>query len=133
MKQPNITFDEMISRADAAVETLTPEEANALHQTGQALIVDIRDVRELQRDGCIAGAEHVPRGMLEFWIHPQSPYFRDYFDTHKKVVLMCNKGWRSALAAKALGDLGFEVAHMQGGYGGWQDSGLETQQYARKV
>jgi rhodanese-related sulfurtransferase len=84
------------------------------------VLVDIRDVRELWRDGTIPGAQHMPRGMLEFWVDPESPYHREIFTTGKKFIFYCAGGLRSALAAKAVNDMGLApVAHMRGGYGAW--------------
>jgi len=131
MLNPDVDFDSMIEQANAAVTTLTPEEVAVERKLAGTILVDIRDVRELERDGRIPGSKHVPRGMLEFWIHPQSPYFKEYFSAAEQVILYCNKGWRSALAARALHDLGMEVAHMSGGFGAWQDQGLETEPYER--
>ena len=126
------SFEDMVNRADAAVTTLTPDQVNErMNDTGM-LLVDIRDVRELERDGKITGSRHVPRGMLEFWMHPGSPYFREYFREADRVILYCNRGWRSALAASQLKDLGMEVAHMSGGYSEWQEKGLPTESYQRK-
>ena len=125
--EPNIDFDTMIARADDAVTTLSPAEVEARAEEKGVLLVDIRDIRELQREGRIPGARHVPRGMLEFWIHPESPYFKDYFDAADEVILHCNRGWRSALAAKALKDIGLEVAHMSGGYTQWVEEGRATE------
>ena len=130
--EPSIDFDTMISQADDAVETLTPCAVQAILETKndseeRVLLVDIRDIRELEREGRIPGSTHVPRGMLEFWIHPDSPYFKDYFDAADRVILHCNRGWRSALAAKALQDIGLEVAHMSGGYSEWVKLGLATE------
>ncbi|MXZ80650.1 MAG: rhodanese-like domain-containing protein [Gammaproteobacteria bacterium] len=128
----NVSFKEMVERADAAVVTLSPEEvAERLGRPG-VLLVDIRDIRELEREGRIPGSRHIPRGMLEFWIHPESPYYRDYFDECEELIVHCNRGWRSALAACALKDLGIAAAHMSGGYAEWQEKGLPTESHERK-
>ena len=85
------------------------------------LLVDIRDIRELEREGRIPGAVHAPRGMLEFWVDPESPYHRDVFATDKTIVLFCASAWRSALAAKTLQDMGLQnVAEMDGGFKAWK-------------
>ena len=91
------------------------------------MFVDLRDVRELWREGLIPGAFHCPRGMLEFWFDPDSPYHRDVFgDENKEYVLFCAAGWRSALAAKALKDMGFEnISHIEGGFGGLKEEGAQ--------
>ena len=132
MISPTIDFHAMIEQADDAVETLSVEEVSEILQQEGTLIVDIRDVRELEREGRIPGARHVPRGMLEFWIHPESPYFKDYFEDAENIILHCNRGWRSALAAKALNDIGIPVAHMAGGYSEWKEKDLPTESYERK-
>ena len=132
MLNPSIDFKTMIEHADSKVTTLSPAEVALRQQETGTLLVDIRDIRELERDGRIPGSRHVPRGMLEFWIHPQSPYFKGYFSDAESIILYCNKGWRSALAAKALHDIGIEVAHMSGGFDGWREKGLDTENYARR-
>jgi rhodanese-related sulfurtransferase len=94
-------------------------------------LVDIRDVRELEREGTIPGALHAPRGMLEFWVDPESPYFKSAFaDESKEFVLFCGGGWRSALAAKTLQDMGMQqVAHMDGGFAAWKSAGAPIISY----
>lgn len=97
--------------------------------TGGLLLVDLRDVREVKREGRIAGSLHIPRGMLEFWIDPESPYYRREFDEVDSLILYCNKGWRSALAAQTLKRMGAEgVAHMQGGMENWKAEGGAIEQ-----
>jgi len=121
--RPTVGFREMIGRADRAVTTLSVKQvAERMGQSG-VLLVDIRDIRELQRDGKIRGSKHIPRGMLEFWIHPESPYYRDYFDQCEELIIHCNRGWRSALAACALKQLGIPSSHMKGGYDEWVSQG----------
>ena len=91
---------------------------------GKALFVDIRDPRELARDGSIEGAFHAPRGMLEFWIAPDSPYHKEELATDKTLILYCASAWRSALSVKALQDMGVEnIAEMEGGFGAWKKRG----------
>lgn len=91
---------------------------------GEALFVDIRDPRELARDGRIEGAFHAPRGMLEFWIAPDSPYHKEELATDKTLILYCASAWRSALSVKALQDMGVEnIAEMEGGFGAWKKRG----------
>ncbi|NKB61659.1 MAG: rhodanese-like domain-containing protein [Gammaproteobacteria bacterium] len=121
----------MIVNADNAVTTLTPEDVDARRMKPGTLVVDIRDIRELEREGRIPGTKHIPRGMLEFWMHPDSPYFKDYFEDAEEVILHCNRGWRSALAAKALLDIGIEVAHMDGGFTDWLQKDLPTESYVK--
>ena len=101
------------------------DEARALLADENVVLVDIRDPRELERDGKVPGALHAPRGMLEFWVDPESPYFKPIFgDESKHFVLFCGGGWRSALSAAALQDMGMtNVSHVEGGFAAWKDSG----------
>ena len=101
----------------------------------EAILVDIRDIRELDRDGRIKGAVHAPRGMLEFWFDAQSPYHREIFAQGEKTYLLfCGSGWRSALAAKSLKDMGFDnIAHIAGGFGALKEQGAETEIKAPKT
>ena len=114
----------LVDEAMAQVTTYTLEQARALHGHPGVQFVDVRDVRELEREGVIPGAIHAPRGMLEFWVDPESPYHRDVFAQDKEYVLFCALGWRSALATKTLMDLGLErVAHVGGGFTAWKEGG----------
>jgi rhodanese-related sulfurtransferase len=118
----------LVEEAMAQVTTYTVEQARALHGHPGVVFVDIRDVRELEREGVIPGSVHAPRGMLEFWVDPASPYHRDVFAQDKEYVLFCAAGWRSALATKTLMDMGMErVAHVEGGFGAWKQSGAPTE------
>jgi len=114
-------FRALVEEAEAQVDSLTPGQVNQkLHQPGVRL-VDLRDIRELKREGKIPDSLHVPRGMLEFWIDPDSPYYMKEFDEAEEIILYCNKGWRSALAAFSLKSMGIEkVTHMRGGMEQWQ-------------
>jgi len=132
MLKPTIDFQAMIDNADGAVSRLTPQQVNGRVNVSNVMLIDIRDVRELEREGRVPGSKHIPQGMLEFWMHPQSPYYKDYFNDAAEIILHCNRGWRSALAAKALLDIGIEVAHMTGGFSEWQQSGLPVEAYKRK-
>lgn len=115
---------EMVAAANAELEVLTAEQAIALHGAEDVTFVDIRDIRELWRDGAVPGAWHVPRGMLEFWIDPDSPYAKEEFRSGKKFVFFCAGGMRSALATKIAKDMGLEpVAHIETGFGGWKKAG----------
>jgi rhodanese-related sulfurtransferase len=117
----------LVAEAEAEVETVTMDEALTAVADG-ALFVDLRDVRELDREGRIPGAYHAPRGMLEFWVDPDSPYHREALSSANRLILFCNLGWRSALAAKALQDMGMgNVAHLEGGFEGWKAAGGEVQ------
>jgi len=115
-------FD-MVDDAKAALDNLSCSEAQRRVDAEGALIVDIRDIRELQRDGCIPGAHHTPRGMLEFWVSPDSPYTKDIFQHGRELIICCAGGMRSALAAKALQDMGVDkVSHIESGFEGWRDT-----------
>jgi rhodanese-related sulfurtransferase len=110
--------------AEAEIETLEVAEALALHGQDDVQFVDIRDIRELGREGRVPGAFHCPRGMLEFWIDPGSPYHRDVFAADKKYVFFCAGGLRSALATQAAQNMGLKpVAHIKGGFGAWREAG----------
>jgi len=118
----------LVEEAMAQVTTYTVDQARALHGHPGVVFVDIRDVRELEREGVIPGSVHAPRGMLEFWVDPASPYHRDVFAQDKEYVLFCAAGWRSALATKTLMDMGLErVAHVGGGFGAWKQAGGPTE------
>ncbi len=121
---------EMVAEAKAEIDNISPAEAQRRAAEEGALIVDIRDVRELQRTGVIPGAHHAPRGMLEFWVAPDSPYFQDVFAEDREFVFHCASGWRSALTAKTLQDMGLErVSHVETGFTGWEADGLPVQPY----
>lgn len=111
---------QLCAEAEEQIETMTVEQVMEVQNDEDVVLVDIRDVRELWRDGTIPVAQHMPRGMLEFWVDPESPYHREIFTTGKKFIFYCAGGLRSALAAKAVNDMGLApVAHMRGGYGAW--------------
>ncbi len=127
------TVKSMIDEATAAITTYSIEEARDLHGREDVQFIDIRDVRELERDGVIPGAFHAPRGMLEFWVDPESPYHKPVFSEGKRLVLFCAAGWRSALSTKTLQDMGLErVAHIDGGFGAWKASGAPVAEKAKK-
>lgn len=118
---------QLVKEANAKIQTLSLEEAKAKLGQDDVQFVDIRDVRELEREGTIPGALHAPRGMLEFWVDPDSPYFRPVFAEDKLFILYCQSSWRSALATAALQDMGLSsVCHFSGGYGNWKKSGGPT-------
>ncbi len=113
----------LVAEAEAEIETVSIGEATTAVDEG-ALLVDVRDVRELKREGKIPGAVHAPRGMLEFWVDPDSPYHREVLFTDQQLILYCSLGWRSALAAKTLQDMGIaNVAHLEGGFDAWKAAG----------
>jgi rhodanese-related sulfurtransferase len=116
--------EEMVAEANAAIRVLDVTEALKLHGRDDVLFIDVRDVRELAETGRIPGARHVPRGMLEFWIDPASPYHKPYFAQDKTFVFYCAASWRSALATKTAQDMGLApVAHLDGGFNAWVDAG----------
>ena len=115
---------DMVAEANAAVDHAPAEKLKALHGTLGVTFVDLRDPRELERDGMIPGAFHCPRGMLEFWIDPESPYAKPQFQTGDRFVFYCASGWRSALSAKAAQEMGLQnVSHIEDGFNGWKKAG----------
>ena len=123
-----ITHKELVDRAEAEIETLDATAAIELVGDDHVQFVDLRDIRELEREGRIAGSVHAPRGMLEFWVDPTSPYFRDVFGSGKRFVFYCQSGWRSALATQAVQAMGLTpVCHIGGGYRAWQEAGGPTE------
>ena len=118
-------YKALVDEANAEIETISPQEAAKRAESGDTLLIDIRDIRELQREGRVPGAQHCPRGMLEFWIDPESPYHKEIFSSGKSFVFFCAAGWRSALATKTAQDMGLDkVAHIEGGFGAWREAGL---------
>ena len=120
---------QLIDEANAEVKTYSMDEVKAAMADDTIILFDIRDIRELQKQGKLPGAEHTPRGMLEFWVDPESPYHKEIFAREdKEFVFYCGSAWRSALAAKALQDMGMEnVAHMDGGFKAWKDADNEIE------
>jgi rhodanese-related sulfurtransferase len=118
----------LVSEAMAQVKTYSVQDTQAKVQAGKAQIVDIRDIRELTK-GTVAGSVHAPRGMLEFWVDPESPYFKPMWaDESKEFILFCGMGWRSALTVKTLQDMGMtNVAHIEGGWDEWVKQGGATE------
>lgn len=121
---------QLVDEAAAQITTYTVEQVRTRLGQANLQLVDIRDVRELEREGTVPGAIHAPRGMLEFWVDPASPYFKPVFgDETREFVLFCGAGWRSALTAKTLQDMGMNnVAHIDGGFTDWVKQGapIET-------
>ena len=114
----------LVAEAEAAIETLSVDQVKAALADPKVQLIDIRDVRELWRDGGIPGAYHAPRGMLEFWVDPESPYFKPAFGSGKEFVFYCASAWRSALATKAVQEMGLApVAHLEGGFSAWKKVG----------
>ena len=115
---------QLVEAARRTIESISIEEAIRVHGDPGIVFVDIRDVRELEREGMIPGAFHAPRGMLEFWIDPSSPYYKDIFGSGRKFVFFCASAWRSALATAAVQDMGLEpVAQVEGGFSAWKSAG----------
>lgn len=120
------TAEQLIKDANAQVEQISPQQADALRGAAGVLFVDLRDIRELWRSGSIEGAMSAPRGMLEFWIDPACKYYRKDFDGAQKIVLFCASAWRSALAARDLQDMGVpNVCHISGGFTAWAEQKLD--------
>ena len=115
---------ELVAEAEKKIETLSAKEAKILVDKKEITLIDVRDIRELWKEGTLENSIHIPRGMLEFWLDPQSPYFKEgKIDINKEMVLFCAGGLRSALATKTLKDMGFEkVSHIDGGFGALKKS-----------
>ena len=114
----------LVSEALKEIKTISSDEAHQKFNNNQCNLIDIRDIRELQNEGKVQGANHIPRGMLEFWLDPESVYFKEgKLDLNKEMVLFCAGGLRSALAAKSLKDMGFKkVSHIDGGFAALKQS-----------
>lgn len=129
----NRGVDALCAEATELVETWTVEKARAHLDDEDVVFVDIRDIREVWRDGLIPGAVHAPRGMLEFWVDPESPYAREVFQSGRRFVFYCAAGLRSVLAARTVQEMGLApVCHMDGGYGAWQAAGHPTETREKK-
>jgi len=116
---------DLIAEAEKKSKGITPEAAKAKLDDPDTVFVDLRDVRELERDGMIPGAFHAPRGMLEFWVDPDSPYYKPVFAPGKTLILYCAADWRGVLSAATLTEMGVEnVLHLEGGLGQWKKAGL---------
>jgi rhodanese-related sulfurtransferase len=126
-------YKALLAEAEAQIKTLDVAAVQALHGRADVVLVDIRDPREVEREGKVPGAFHCPRGMLEFWIDPESPYAKAVFQEDKTFVFFCAGGWRSALAAKTADDMGLKpVAHMRGGFGEWKKQGAPVEDWKPK-
>jgi rhodanese-related sulfurtransferase len=122
-----IGYKALLAEAGREAELLSQQDAAALLHDSDVVFVDLRDLRELERDGVLPGAFHAPRGMLEFWVDPESPYFKPIFGSGKRLVLYCASAWRSALAAAQLTRMGVpRVCHLEGGFRAWQQAGRPT-------
>ena len=118
---------DLVIEANKVIETLDPAKVKLLNDNKECILIDFRDIRELWKEGTVKNSKHIPRGMLEFWLDPQSSYFKENkFEPNKKMILFCALGMRSALATKSLVEMGFEnVAHVKGGFDALKQSGFE--------
>ena len=125
---------DLVEEALKNIETLEAKKVKFLQEEGKCVLVDIRDIRELWKEGTVKNSKHIPRGMLEFWLDPKSSYYKQgKFEEQKKMVLFCALGFRSALATKSLVDMGFtNVAHVNGGFDALKNAGLEIVEKERK-
>ena len=124
----------LVEEAQKNIETLSPNEAKTLYEKKEITLIDVRDIRELWKEGTIENSKHIPRGMLEFWLDPESSYYKtNKIKDMKKMVLFCALGWRSALATKSLVDMGFNnVAHVAGGFDALKKIGLKIIEKEKK-
>ena len=118
-----ISSSQLVQQAKARIKEITALDALGLFDHADVVIVDIRDIRERQREGYIPGSIHAPRGMIEFWIDPDSPYFKPVFGQEKRFIFHCASGWRSALTVATLQDMGFDAEHIEDGFKGWVRAG----------
>ena len=118
---------DLVNEANQVIETLDPSKVKLMTDNNECTLIDVRDIRELWKEGTIKNSKHIPRGMLEFWLDPQSSYFKESkLDLNKKIVLYCALGMRSALATKSLVDMGYKnVAHVNGGFDALKESGFD--------
>jgi len=118
---------DLVNEANQLIETLDSIKVKSMVDNNECILIDVRDIRELWKEGTVKNSKHIPRGMLEFWLDPQSSYFKaNKFDLDKKMVLFCALGMRSALAVKSLVDMGFKnVAHVNGGFDALKQCGLD--------
>jgi len=124
----------LVEEAQKSIETLKPSEIKSLAEKKEITLIDVRDIRELWKEGTVENSKHIPRGMLEFWLDPESSYYKsNKIKDIKKMVLFCALGWRSALATKSLVDMGFKnVAHVEGGFDALKKSGLKIIEKEKK-
>lgn len=118
-----VGYKELVAAAEERIETISAQEALSRFGSDDVVFVDLRDVRELKREGKIPGAFHCPRGLLEFWIDPESQYHNKLFAEDKRFIFYCNLGWRSALAADVAQEMGLNVCHVEGGFEAWKSAG----------
>jgi rhodanese-related sulfurtransferase len=123
LKKLTVSSAELVARAKQQIKEISSSEAIDIHNDSEVVIVDIRDIRERQREGFIPDSVHAPRGMIEFWVDPGSPYFKDIFAEPKRFIFHCASGWRSALTVATLQEMGFEAEHIEDGFKGWVSNG----------
>ena len=124
----SIGYKELVAEAEERIESISADDALAVFSSTGVIFVDLRDVRELKREGKIPGAFHCPRGLLEFWIDPESQYHNKIFTEDKRFIFYCNLGWRSALAADIAQKMGLKnVCHIAGGFDAWKQAGGEVE------
>ena len=117
------SIKQMVKEAESSIKTIPVAEAISLLDSDDHVFVDLRDVRELDHEGMVPDAFHAPRGMIEFWVDPESPYHKDIFASGKTFVFYCRSGWRSALSTKTVQDMGLDnVCHIGGGFGAWMEA-----------
>ena len=118
---------DLVDEANQVIETLEPSKVKLMRDNNECILIDVRDIRELWKEGTLKDSKHIPRGMLEFWLDPQSSYYKENkFDLNKKIILFCALGLRSTLSTKSLIDMGFKnVAHVKGGFDALKESGFE--------
>lgn len=124
---------EMVAAARKRIEEIETADLIDMVDDPNVVIVDIRDVRERQRTGFVPGSLHAPRGMIEFWVDPESPYFKEVFGEDKKFVFHCASGWRSALTVATLQDMGFDAAHLKEGFSTWAEKGGPVEMPEKKA
>ena len=123
MRPLKTSVAEMVQAARARIGEVETADALGMVEDPTVIFIDLRDVRERQRSGFIPGSFHCPRGMAEFWVDPQSPYFKDIFGQDQTFVFHCASGWRSALTVATLNDMGFDAVHLKHGFSDWQKQG----------
>ena len=129
-----VGYRTLVDQASAQIKTYSVADARAKLGDPNVCFVDVRDARELEREGVIPGAFHAPRGMIEFWVDPDSPYFKPVFGEQKEFIFFCAAGWRSALTTKTVQDMGLApVAHIDGGFGAWKAAGAPVAQKEKKA
>ena len=133
-KPMKIGYEALVEAARREIEEIGPERLQEMQAEGDVLVVDVRDIRELEREGRIPGSFHCPRGMLEFWIDPASPYFRPEFGEDKRFVFHCALDWRSALSTQTAQRMGLgNVMHLKGGFKGWKEAGGVVEKVEKKA